>query len=103
MSGFGRSADRLRNLRARGGRQVTVGRRRLSPEMRELGLEEAAAVVAAYEGRRRLATPLVRGLLSRLVGWRYTGPDDDRRRLVGQLPLVALRPASSRSESPCGC
>jgi deazaflavin-dependent oxidoreductase (nitroreductase family) len=93
MSGFGRSADWFRNVMAGGGRLVTVGRHQFSPEVRELGEDESAALICRYERRHRLATPLLRGLLSRLVGWRYTGTDDARCRLVRELPLLALRPA----------
>ena len=40
--------------------------------------------------------PIVRRVLSRLLGWRYDGSEDARRRLVCQLPLVAFRPAAGR-------
>jgi hypothetical protein len=49
-------------------------------------------VLADYERRNRWIAPLVRWVLSRLVGWRYDGSDDARRRLAGQLPLVAFQP-----------
>jgi hypothetical protein len=49
--------------------------------------------MAGYEQRNRLAAPLVRMVLSRLVGWRYDGSDAARHRLVRELPLVAFRPA----------
>lgn len=93
LAGFGHRADWLRNALAGGAREVAVGRRRFHPVVRELGEEEAAAVLAGYERRHRLAAPVVRAVLSRLVGWRYTGTDDERRRLVRELPLVALGPA----------
>jgi hypothetical protein len=93
MAGFGHSADWLQNLRAGGGRAVVVGRRRFRPAVRELDVDEAARVLTGYERRNRLVAPVVRRVLSRLVGWRYTGTDDQRRRLVAERPLVALRPA----------
>jgi hypothetical protein len=31
------------------------------------------------------------------VGWRYDGTDTARRRMVRQLPIVALRPRSATS------
>jgi hypothetical protein len=34
-------------------------------------------------------------VLSRLLGWRYRGSDEDCRRLVRQLPLLVFRPRSS--------
>jgi deazaflavin-dependent oxidoreductase (nitroreductase family) len=94
VAGFGHTADWLQNLRAGGGRGVTVGRRQFRPAVRELGVDEAAAVLAGYEQRNRLITPVVRRVLSRLVGWRYTGTDEQRRRLVAERPLVALRPVA---------
>jgi hypothetical protein len=36
--------------------------------------------------------PVVRRVLSWLVGWSYDGGDDARRRLVRELPLVEFRP-----------
>jgi deazaflavin-dependent oxidoreductase (nitroreductase family) len=93
MAGFGHSAGWLRNLQAGGGREVAVGRRRFRPSVRELGEEEASATLASYERRNRLAAPVVRVVLSRLVGWRYTGTGPERARLVRELPLVALSPA----------
>ncbi len=93
MSGFGRSADWLRNLMAGGGRQVTVGGRRFVPQVRELGEDEAVSVLADYEHRHRLAALLLAPVLSRLLGWRYTGSEGARRRLARELPLVALRPS----------
>jgi deazaflavin-dependent oxidoreductase (nitroreductase family) len=95
MAGFGHTADWLQNLRAGGGREVTVGRRRFRPAVRELDEDEGSAVLAGYERRNRLIAPVVRRVLSRLVGWRYTGTEDQRRRLVAERPLMALRPVDS--------
>lgn len=92
LAGLGRSADWLRNVRAGGAEQVTVGTHRFSPTVRELDEDEAAAVLADYERHNRLAAPVVRAVFSRLVGWRYTGTDADRGRLVRELPLVAFSP-----------
>ena len=94
MAGFGRSTDWLRNLQAGGGREVAVGRRRFCPVMRELSEDEAVTVLADYERRNRLIAPIVRAVLSRLLGWRYTGTADQRRRVVRELPLVALAPGA---------
>jgi deazaflavin-dependent oxidoreductase (nitroreductase family) len=94
MAGFGHTADWLQNLRAGGGREVTVGTKRFRPDFRELDVDQASAVLAGYEQRNRLIAPVVRRVLSRLVGWRYTGADDQRRRLVAERPLIAFRPAA---------
>jgi deazaflavin-dependent oxidoreductase (nitroreductase family) len=92
LAGLGRSADWYRNVLAGQAVEVAIGRRRFRPRHRVLGPEEAVAVLAGYERRNRWVAPLVRLVLSRLVGWRYDGGDDARRRLAGQLPLVAFRP-----------
>jgi deazaflavin-dependent oxidoreductase (nitroreductase family) len=92
VAGFGRSAGWYRNIRAGGAREVAVGRERFVPVHRLLEEAEAEAVLAAYERRNRLAVPLIRVVLSRLVGWRYDGSESARRALVRELPMVGLRP-----------
>ena len=93
VSGFGTRADWLRNIEAGGPTEVTVGRRTFPVEHRVLGLDEATAVLADYERRNRLIAPVLRRVLSLLVGWRYHGTEDERRAVARLLPLVALRPA----------
>ena len=56
-------------------------------------MEAATRVLAAYARRNRLVRPVVNRVLSLLVGWRYDGSPDARRRLAGTLPFVAFRPA----------
>ena len=92
VSGFGWDADWLRNIRANGMAEVTVGRRTFTADHRLLSPEEAAAVLGAYEHRNPAIRPVVRRVLSWLLGWRYDGSPDARRQAVAQLPLVALRP-----------
>ena len=94
MSGFGHNADWLRNLAANHEADVVVGMRRFAAQFRMLEVAEAAAVLAGYERSHRLARPIIRLVLSRLAGWRYDGSDAARRRVVVQLPLIALRPRS---------
>jgi hypothetical protein len=91
MSGWGRKASWFRNVEAGGAVEVQLGRERFAPEVRVLEPEEAAAVLADYERRNRLAGPVVRAVLSRLAGFRYDGSADGRRRVVEQLPLVGFR------------
>lgn len=93
LSGFGRGSDWLRNVRAAGGAEVSFGAGPRRAAYRILPLEEAERVLTDYERRNRVATPLVRMVLSRLIGWRYDGSPAALRRLVEQLPLVAFRPA----------
>lgn len=92
MSAFGRKADWLRNIEAARSAEVTIGSRHFTVVHRLLDSDEAVGVVQSYEQRNRLAAPLIRIVLSRLLGWSYHGLDSERRRLVAQLPLVALRP-----------
>ena len=96
MSAFGRNADWFRNIEAGPDPEVAVGSRRFTARWRLLGKEEAIKVVAGYEGRNRFAAPIVRAVLSRLLGWRYDGSESGRSRLAEQLPLVAFRPKTSR-------
>jgi deazaflavin-dependent oxidoreductase (nitroreductase family) len=84
LAGFGHGADWLQNVLVGGGREVLVG---------QLAHDEAVAALADYERRNRLIAPVVRRVLSWLVGWRYTGTEVERATLVDQVPMVALRPA----------
>jgi len=93
MSGFGPSADWLRNLQANGRAEVSIGWSSFSATHRMVPVEEAMAPFAAYERRNRLAGPVVRVVLSRLIGWRYDGSDSARRRAADQLPSVPFRPS----------
>ena len=97
LSGFGSSANWLRNIRASGSAEVEIGPERFAARVRELGPAEGAAVLADYERRNRLATPLVRLLLTRLAGFEYDGSEAARRRLVTRLPLVAFTPGGGES------
>jgi deazaflavin-dependent oxidoreductase (nitroreductase family) len=94
MSGFGRNAGWLRNIETTPGAKVTVGSQRFRATHRRLDADEAVRVVAGYEHRHRVAAPIIRTVLSKLLGWRYDGSDAARRRLVAQLPLIAFRPRS---------
>ena len=94
MSAFGPNADWFRNIEATPGPEVVIGSQCFVAAHRFLGEEEAVAVVTGYEQRNWVIVPIIRLVLSRLLGWRYNGSADDRRRLVTQLPLIAFRPRS---------
>jgi len=94
MVGLGRRAQWYRNVVAGGAIEVVIGRERFIPTYRELESVEAAAVLGDYEQRNRVVTPIVRVVLSRLVGWHYDGSLRARQRLVLERPILALRPAS---------
>ena len=65
---------------------------RLLREHGRLSPREVARVRA--RARSRVIAPILRRVLFRLVGWRYTGGDADRRRLVRERPLLAVHPAA---------
>jgi deazaflavin-dependent oxidoreductase (nitroreductase family) len=92
IAGMGSSSDWYRNIQANPAIDLATGRRRFTPAHRTLTEPEAVKVIADYEHRNRWVTPLLRPVLSRLLGWRYDGGDTARRRMVGQLPIVAFRP-----------
>ena len=91
MSAFGRNADWLRNIEATPSSEIIIGSQRFIVALRLLDEEEAVRVITDYEKRNRLITPVIRAVLSRLLGWHYRSSMSDRRRLVKQLPLIALR------------
>ena len=91
MSGFGPNANWLRNIEAKPGPEILVGSKRFIATYRFLDTEEAIEAIAAYEQRNRLLAPIVRRVLSWLLGWKYDGSERSRRRVVAQLPLIAFR------------
>jgi deazaflavin-dependent oxidoreductase (nitroreductase family) len=92
MSAFGPKADWLRNIQATPGAEVVIGSQHFTAAHRVLGADEAVRVIAGYEQRNRLVAPIIRAVLSRLLGWRYVGSEIDRRWLAAHLPLIAFRP-----------
>ena len=96
ICGFGQHADWLRNVRAGGPTWVDFGRGPRRAAYRELSLREAEEVYAAYERRNLIVAPGVRWTLTALLGWRYDGSPQARRRMVAELPMVALSPAGRR-------
>ena len=92
MSGFGRSSDWYQNIKAREASQVVVGRHSFTPTHRDVSNDDAVDILTGYERRNRLAAPVVRWVVSRLVGWRYDGTNESRRRLVQERPLVSFSP-----------
>jgi deazaflavin-dependent oxidoreductase (nitroreductase family) len=99
VSGFGPGADWLRNVEANPA-EVTVGRETFTARHRRLGTEEAVAVFAAYERRNRAVGPVLRYVLSCLLGRRYDGSAEARRRMADQLPMIAFRPVAPTGRHP---
>ena len=105
MSGFGRNSDWLLNIEANSKAEVVISSQRFIAAHRVLSEEEAVRVVEGYERRNWFAAPIVRMVLSRLVGWPYHDTNEDRHRLVRQLPLIEFRRAvpaggDSASQNP---
>jgi deazaflavin-dependent oxidoreductase (nitroreductase family) len=92
ISAFGPSADWLRNIEATPGAEVIIGSWRFPAAHRILDPDEGVRVLAGYERRNRLIAPVIRRVLSRLLGWPYDGSEEHRRRLTAQLPFIAFRP-----------
>ncbi len=92
VSAFGRDADWLRNIEAKPDEEVTIGTHHFAASHRFLSESEAMRVLRDYEHRNRLIAPVVRAGLSWVAGWPYRGQEDDRLRLVQQLPFVAFHP-----------
>jgi len=90
VSGFGPGSDWLRNIQANGQAEITIGRTSFPASFRMVPVEEATRILDGYERRNRLAAPLIRFVLSRLLGWRYDGSAQARRRAAEALPLVAF-------------
>ena len=91
MSAFGPGANWLRNIEATPNPEVIIGSRRFIAAHRVLREEEAIGVMTAYEQRNWFIAPVIRRMLSYLLGWAYDGGMEQRRRLVAQLPFVAFR------------
>lgn len=92
MAGFGRRSDWYRNIQAHPAKEVVVGRDSFVPRYRDLSQDEAVIVIADYERRNRIAAPIIRRTLSWLVGWRYDGTEEARRRVAAERPLVLFSP-----------
>ena len=91
-AGWGRETGWLHNVEAGLAREVWTGRQRFAPAWRILPPDEAEQIFADYERRNRLIAPIIRAVLSRLLGWRYDGTPSARRRAVEQIALVGFRP-----------
>lgn len=92
IAGLGPSSDWFRNVEAGCPTSIEIGTRSFTAEHRVLGEPEAVGVIAAYERRNRLIRPIVRRVLSVLLGRRYDGSDSARTEVARRLPVVAFRP-----------
>lgn len=91
-AGWGRRTQWLHNVEADGAREVWIGREHFTPAWRKLTDDEGALMLQWYENHSGLPKVVVYAVLSRLLGWHYQGSPADRRRAVGQMPLIGLAP-----------
>ena len=94
ISGFGPRAQWYRNVLAGGAAEVEIGRECWLPRARVLEVDEAAEVLAGYERRNRVVSPIVRRVLSRLADLRYDGTPV--RAPPGRRAAAACRAAPAR-------
>jgi deazaflavin-dependent oxidoreductase (nitroreductase family) len=99
-AGWGRRTGWLHNVEAGLADEVWTGRERFAPAWRILPPHEAERMLADYECRNRLIAPIVRAVLSRLLGWHYDATAAARRRAVEQLALVGFRPRPDGETAP---
>jgi len=92
MSGFGPKANWLQNIEATNSAEIDIASEHFRAAFRILDEDEAVRVLSGYEQRNRFILPIVRSVLSRLLGWKYTGTEDARHKLIRSLPLIAFRP-----------
>ena len=92
LAGYGPSSDWYRNVRAGGPAWVDFGRGPRPAQARAVPADEAVLALAAYERRYGVLRPLLHRVLSAFAGFAYRGTDDDRRRAVEVLPMLALTP-----------
>jgi deazaflavin-dependent oxidoreductase (nitroreductase family) len=85
-SGTGPTADWYLNLQANGVDAVWVGAKRHQATVRFLEPTEAAGFMAEYEH----AHPKTAKNLYEVMGVSYDGTDEDRVRMMGEIPMVAF-------------
>ncbi len=90
---WGHRTQWLHNVEAGLAREVLIGRERYRPTHRVLDVEEASGMLQGYEEHSGLPKALVWRVLTYLLGWRYDGSAEARRRAVEQMTLLGLRPA----------
>ncbi len=89
-SGTGPRADWYLNINAAPAVSIQVRNDTWVPEQRMLDAADAAEVFAAYEAEH----PKTAARLLDSMGQSYDGTDDDRVRMMGNIPMVGFRRAS---------
>ena len=98
ISAFGPGADWLRNIAASPNLEVVIGSKHFTATYRVIGEDESVGVLVGYQRRNRFIAPIVRLGFSWLLGWKFDGSEEHRRRLAAQLPFIAFRPRSGQSK-----
>ncbi len=91
VSAWGERTDWLRNVRKTPEVSIHVGRRRAAALARPLSTEKGEAELLDYVRRH----PIAARLLSRLIGYRVTGTEEEYREIARRVVVVALHPAES--------
>ena len=85
-SGTGPHADWYRNLQVNGVEAVWIGSRRHEATVRFVDPTESAGIMAAYERDH----PRTAAKLYEIMGVSYDGTDEDRVRMMNEIPMVAF-------------
>jgi hypothetical protein len=91
-SGWGATADWIRNIRVRPARRVQISRESFTPQHRFLTDEESFAVAVGFRRRH----PHRMRFISWVLGWGDLRSDAALRDFVASHPFVAFRPASAQ-------
>lgn len=97
-SGTGPTADWYRNIAASPARCVQVRNRRWTPAQRLLDPDESGRRFARYEADH----PKAAARLLTSMGNAYDGTDDDRVRMMADMPMVAFAPIDSAAQTGQG-
>lgn len=91
LSGWGTTADWIRNIQAHPALEVQTARQCYQPRQRFLAPEEAAEVAADFARRHPIEVRLAPRILGWL-GWSFGGARPTWQDLATAIPLVAFRP-----------
>jgi deazaflavin-dependent oxidoreductase (nitroreductase family) len=96
VAGWGRRTAWLHNVEAGLAREVRTGRDRYRPVWRVLPDSERAAVLHGYIRGHHLIRPVIRRVLTWLLGWPFDGSGQAIERAARELPMIGFRPPGGR-------
>ena len=79
---------------------MIIGTQHFTATYRVVGEGEAVKMLAGYQRRNRFIAPIIRLGFSWLLGWKFDGSEEHRRRLAAQLPFIAFRWRSQHNYNP---